>query len=155
MDVGMMIEVLAPCVQDEQTADLGAKVLGIGRGLLKGLGGGPKQKIVNDFLVLLGQRRELVGKGENDVVVLNGQKLTLPIGEPLGAGRGLAFGAVPIPARVASDLEIATSIAAFDMAARGGGSAGGDIVEDPAFGSTDAAVPGGDKVVSVGPNDVG
>jgi NAD(P)-dependent dehydrogenase (short-subunit alcohol dehydrogenase family) len=41
------------------------------------------------------------------------------------------------------------------MAARGGGAACGDIVEDPPLGSADAALPGGDKVVSMGPNDIG
>ena len=43
MHMGVLLEVLAPGVQDGQEADLGAKLLGIGGDLLQSLGGGSKR----------------------------------------------------------------------------------------------------------------
>jgi len=42
------------------------------------------------------QAGDLLREREHDVKVRDGQKLRLPFGEPLGAGRGLALGAMAI-----------------------------------------------------------
>jgi hypothetical protein len=57
-----------------------------------------KQDGVNLSRVLKRQAADLLRKSEHDVEIRNGQKLCLPFGEPLGAGRGLALGAVAIAA---------------------------------------------------------
>jgi hypothetical protein len=48
VDVGVVLEVLPPGVEDGQEADLGPEVLGIGGDLLQGLGGGAEEKAVLD-----------------------------------------------------------------------------------------------------------
>jgi hypothetical protein len=52
MNVRMMQEVLAPGVEHAEETDLRAEMLGIGRNLQQSGGGGAKQEIVDDFLVL-------------------------------------------------------------------------------------------------------
>ena len=47
MDVGVVLQVLAPGVEDGQEADLGPEVLGVGGDLPQGLGGGPEQEAVD------------------------------------------------------------------------------------------------------------
>ena len=58
MDVGVMLEVLPPGVEDGQEADLGPEVLGIGGDSLQGLGGGPEEQAVDHARVLQGDRAE-------------------------------------------------------------------------------------------------
>ena len=58
VDVGVVLEVLPPGVQDGQEADLGPEVLRVGGDLLQGLGGGPEQQAVDHPRVLQGDRAE-------------------------------------------------------------------------------------------------
>ena len=62
------------------------------------LGTSSEQQIVKQSLVLQHERRELVGQGEDDVKVRDGQQLSPALGEPTGAGIPLTSGAVPITA---------------------------------------------------------
>ena len=71
MDVGVMLEVLAPGVEHGQEADLGPEVLGIGGDLLQGLRGGAEEQAVDDPRVLQGDRAEGRREGEDDVKVLD------------------------------------------------------------------------------------
>jgi len=54
VDVRVMIEVLAPGVQDGCHTDVGAEVLGIGADRAEGVGGGREQHSVDLGLVLIG-----------------------------------------------------------------------------------------------------
>ena len=130
MDVGMMLEVLAPGVEDGQEADLGPEVLGIGGDLLQGLGGGPEEQAVDDAGVLQGDRAERRREGEDEVEVLDGQEFGLAGLHPVGGGGGLALGAVAVAAGVVGDLPVAAPVALLDVAAQGGGPAGGDVMQD-------------------------
>jgi hypothetical protein len=69
MQVGMMHQVLSPGVKHGQQADIGSQVLGITSHLLKGLGGSPKQNVVNHLSVLKRQRTQVMGKREHYVKV--------------------------------------------------------------------------------------
>ena len=79
VQVRVMHQSLAPGVQHGDEADLGAQVLGIGGDRAQGLGGGAEQDVVDDGLVLVGDRRDLLRHGEDDVEVLDRQELGLPL----------------------------------------------------------------------------
>src|SRR5258708_17576137 len=61
MDMGMKPEVLTPSVQHGEEADFRATVSGIALDFEKGFRTGTEQQIVEDLLVLQGQRRQPVG----------------------------------------------------------------------------------------------
>jgi len=61
MGMGVMLEFLIPGVKDTEEADLGAEMLGIASDLEEGFGTGLQQQMVQDFLVLQGERRQLMG----------------------------------------------------------------------------------------------
>jgi len=61
MGVRVMLEFLIPSVEHTEEADLGAEMLGIASDLEEGFGTGLQQQMVQDFLVLQGERRQLMG----------------------------------------------------------------------------------------------
>ena len=56
MDMRMMLQFLVPGVEDTEEADLGAQMPGMARDFEQGLGAGAEQQIVENLLVLQGQR---------------------------------------------------------------------------------------------------
>jgi hypothetical protein len=73
MDVGVMLEVLAPGVEDGLEADLGPEVCLGGGDLLQGLRDGPEQQAVDHPGVLQGDRGECRREGKDDMKVLDGE----------------------------------------------------------------------------------
>jgi hypothetical protein len=69
----------------------------------QGFGAGPEQEIVDDLLVLQGQRGEPMRKREDDMDVASGQELLTARLDPTVAGVGLALGTMPITAAVVRD----------------------------------------------------
>jgi hypothetical protein len=67
--MGVMFEFLIPGVEHAEEADLGAEMLGIASDLEEGFGTGLQQQMVQDFLVLQGERRQLMGQGEDNMAV--------------------------------------------------------------------------------------
>ena len=61
MGMWVMFEFLIPGVEHTEEADLGAEMLGIASDLEEGFGTGLQQQMVQDFLVLQGERRQLMG----------------------------------------------------------------------------------------------
>src|SRR5215831_16029363 len=61
MGMGVMFEFLIPGVEHTEEADLGAEVLGIASDLEEGFGTGLQQQMVQDFLVLQGERCQFMG----------------------------------------------------------------------------------------------
>src|SRR5665811_935721 len=100
MQVRMKVQILTPGVQHGEEADGGAEVPGVGGDGEQSFGGGLKQDVVNPSRILKRKAADLLGKSEHDVEIRNGQKLCVPVGEPLGAGRGLALRATAIATRV-------------------------------------------------------
>ncbi len=61
MGMWVMFEFLIPGVEHTEEADFGAERLGIASDLEEGFGTGLQQQMVQDFLVLQGERRQLMG----------------------------------------------------------------------------------------------
>jgi hypothetical protein len=70
-----------------------------------------EQECVAAALVLERDLRELLGQREDDVEVGDVQEFGLALGEPLGARRGLALGAVAVAAGVVGDVLVAAAVA--------------------------------------------
>jgi len=73
-------------MQHGQKADLSPQMFGIRRDRPQGLGRGPEKKRVHYGLVLIGQGRDLVRDGKDDMVVLHRQQFGPPLVQPLGLG---------------------------------------------------------------------
>ncbi len=69
MDVWVVLQVLSPGVQHAEEANIGAEVPGIAGQLEHGFSAGTVEQVVDDPLVPERQRRELMGKREDDVEV--------------------------------------------------------------------------------------
>jgi len=115
VQVRVMHQALAPGMQHGDEADVGAQVLGIGSDRAQGIGAGAEQDVVDDSLVLVGDRRNLLGHGEDDVEVFDRQELGLPVLQPLGPRQRLALRAVPVPAAVERDALMAAGVALLDV----------------------------------------
>ena len=117
----VVIEVLAPAVQDGSNADVGAEVLGLGRDGGERLGRGRKQQSIDLGLVLVGDRADCGWQREHHVEVRHRQQFGFARRKPRLGGRPLALGAVPVTARVIGDACVGAVLTALDMAAEGSG----------------------------------
>jgi hypothetical protein len=61
MGMGVMLEFLIPGVEHAKEADFGAEMLGIAGDFEEGFGTGLQQQMVQDFLVLQGERGQFMG----------------------------------------------------------------------------------------------
>ena len=122
MGVPVKFEFLIPGVEHAKETDFGAKMLGITSDLEEGFGTGLQQQMVQDFLVLQGERRQLMRKGEDNMDVARGEKFLTTRLEPTVASVGLTFWAVPVPAAVVGDGRTVRAVGALiEMPAQGGG----------------------------------
>src|SRR6202035_3464295 len=103
MDMGMEPELLIPGVQHGEEANFRAEVSRIASDFEKCFRTGAEQQIVDDFLILQGQWRELRRKCEDHMDVARREKFSLTCGDPAFAGRGLTLCAVSIAAAVVGD----------------------------------------------------
>jgi len=89
-----------PGVQERDEADLGTQVFRISGDRAQDLGAGAKQDVVKRFLILVGKRRDRFGQSKDHMEVLDlGEQFGLAVFKPLGAGKRLTLGTMPIPAR--------------------------------------------------------
>jgi hypothetical protein len=93
----MMLQALAPRVEDHQPADGGAEPSRIRRDLQQGGGAGLEEEVVDDALVHERQPCEDLRHREHDVYIADGQEFLLARRDPRVAGRGEALGTMPIP----------------------------------------------------------
>jgi hypothetical protein len=73
------------------------------------------------------ERMELIGDGEDNMVVFDRQQMLLLRGEPAELLKTLALRTVPIPARIVGDLSKPTSLTLVEVTAEGGGPATQDV----------------------------
>src|SRR5882757_7839400 len=98
VDMGMMLEVLSPGMEQAEKSDVGSKVPGIASQFEHGRGADAIEQIVEQPLVLQYKSGEFMGQREHDVEVRHGQQLSRTRGQPLGARVPLALLAVPVAA---------------------------------------------------------
>ena len=92
MDVGMVLEALAPRVQHQQPANGRSQSFRIRGDLEQRLRGGTKQEVVHDALVAEREARQRLRHRENEVDVAHRQELRLPRGDPRVPCRGETLG---------------------------------------------------------------
>jgi len=78
---------------------------------------------VDHFFVLIGEGGNLLRHGEDDVEILDGEEFGLAVLEPLGAGEGLARGALAIAAAMISGALVAAGVTLLQVAAQSGSTA--------------------------------
>src|SRR6516225_1372557 len=120
MKVRMVGHCRAPAVEHSGGADARAEVFGIGSDREQRFGRRAEQQVVDDRLVLVGDRGDLGGQGEDDVEIADRQQIGLARREPILCRRALTFWTMAIAARVISDAAVAAILAALDMAAERG-----------------------------------
>ena len=120
VDVRVVGHRRAPAMEHGGGADAGAEVLGIGGDRQQCLGGGAEQQVVDDRLVLVGDRGDLGRQREDDMEIADRQQIGRAGREPILRRRALALGAMAIAARVVGDAAVAAILAALDMAAERG-----------------------------------
>lgn len=130
----MQREVLAPGVEDGGDAgrppDLGREVPGIAGEGGERVGGGAEEEIVDHTGSVEGQGAEFVGQGEDDVEVVDGEKVGAPRLEPVGLSQCLALRTVTVAARVVDGAPMPTAATRFEVAAEGRGTALGESADD-------------------------
>lgn len=121
MQVWMGLHDLPPGVQDHGEADLAAEVLL--PEFFEQLRGGLDQQVVEQFLVEPNEGIEEVIDGEDDVIIMDGQKPELLGFEPLGLFEGATFGTVTVLAGFVVELPVFAGVADLHYAAQGRGAA--------------------------------
>ena len=117
MDMGMMRQRLAPCMQDGDDADLGAEPAWVSGERRHRFGRRLEQDRVDGGLVLEGDRRDRRGQREDDVEIGNRQKFGLARGEPLRPRRALTLRTMAVAAGVIGDPRHAAVVAGLDVTA--------------------------------------
>jgi hypothetical protein len=79
------------------------------------LGGDVEQQAIDHGLVLVGDVGDRRGQGEDHMVVLDRQQISLTRLEPAPRGTRLALRAVPVAAGVVGDLNLLAGFATQDM----------------------------------------
>ena len=85
MHVGMVEQILAPRVEHAEKSDRCAEMFRVSGDFEQRRRARAKQQVVDDFLVLQRQPRELVRRCEDDVIVADRQEFGLTRREPLVA----------------------------------------------------------------------
>jgi len=116
VQVDVIEELLVPGVENGGEADSSSEpTLGIGAELVKGVGNRLEEDIEDDLLVAQSDGVELVGKGEDGVMILHGEKFGAPRFEPLGLRQRLTLWAMAVAAGVIGVALEAAVIAPVDM----------------------------------------
>ena len=131
MEMGMMVELLAPGVQHGEAADLGSEMLRVSSNVLKGLRDGAKEQPIEQARVLECQRPEVVRERKDHMTVGGLQELLFAGGEPRRLGRTVTFRAAAVAARVVRLLFVPTVVALGDMSAQGRGATQRDGAQGP------------------------
>src|SRR4051812_25391239 len=94
----VVLQGLAPGMENHGHAELGAEMPGVGRDGGERLGGRAEQDRIDRSLVLKGNLADRRRQREDDMEVRPRQQLGLPLCEPLGPRHPLAFGTVTVAA---------------------------------------------------------
>jgi hypothetical protein len=131
VQVRVMLELLAPGVQHRQAPNLRPEMRGVASDVQESLGHSAKQQGIEHTRILEGEGAEVLWEGKDGVDIRGIEDLALSAGEPRGSGCSMTLGAVPIAARVITDLLMATLVALRFVAAEGRGAAQRDGPQRP------------------------
>ena len=131
MEMGVMVELLAPRVQHGKAPNLRTEMLGVARDVLERLSDRAQEQAIEVARVLERQGREVMREGKDDMHVGGLEHLAFPGGEPRGLRGAMAFGAAAVPARVVRLDLVPTVVTLRDMAAQGRGATHGDGPQGP------------------------
>ncbi len=126
----MVLQPLAPRVEDHQPADVATKALRIARDLEQGLGGGVKQQVVHHALVDERETGERLRHREDDVDVADWQELLLASRHPRVPRRGQTLRAMPIATAVVREGRLRALVTAIAVPTKRGGATLRDRPED-------------------------
>ena len=149
------MQVLTPGVQHGKEADGGAKVPGVGGDGEQSFRSRLEKDGVNPSRILKRQAADLLGESKHDVEVRNGQKLRLPISEPLGASRGLALGTVAIATRVEYFDLMSTPVTFIEVTTQDRSPAVANVSERFPLLARQHGVPTCQEIVLMGAEDIG
>ena len=154
--VRVMFEFLIPGVEHTEETDLGAEMFGIASDSEEGCGTGLQQEMVQEFLVLQGERRQFMGEREDNMDVARGEKLLTTRLEPTSTGVGLTLWAVPVAAAVVRNGRMVATVDAFiEMPAQGGGATACDGPQHGDVLPGDPPAASFDEGASRGANQIG
>jgi hypothetical protein len=142
-------------MEHRQETDLGSEMLGVEGNLQKGFGAGPKQQVVEEFLVLQHQGRELVGQGKDHVEVVDREQFFLASREPTLTGCHLTLRAMPIATGVENESTMATTGTLMAMSTQNRGTAVCDSTEHFLVCPVNPAAVIGEESFALRPYDVG
>jgi hypothetical protein len=107
-------------VKDSEESDLRAEVLWICRNGSQCLGGGTEEDAKDQLFILVGDGRDRLWHGKDDMKIADLQKFGLSVLDPLRPCERLTFWAVPVPAAIEAIAFMATLIATLEVAAECG-----------------------------------
>ena len=156
MHVRVMFEFLIPGVEHTEEADLGAEMSGIASDFEESCSTGLQQEMVQEFLVLQGERRQFMRKGKDNMDVARGEKLLTTRLKPTSTGIGLTLRAVPVAAAVVRDSRaVPTGDALIEMPAQGSGATACDGPQHGEVLPGDPPAAAFDEGASRGANQIG
>src|SRR2546429_1175377 len=94
----MLVQLLAPGVEDGEAADLGSEMRGIRGDVLERLGDRAKEQAIEEARVLERQRPEVMRQSKDHMAVSGLEDLPLSGSEPRGLGRAVTFGTAAVAA---------------------------------------------------------
>ena len=121
MQMGMMVESLAPGMEHGEAADRRAEMRGVPGDILERLGNGAKEQPIEGAWVLQRQGPQVMRQGKDYMDIGRLEYLAFPGGEPRGLGGAVTFGTAAVATGVIRLLFVPAVVALHDMAPEGGG----------------------------------
>jgi len=126
MEMGVMVELLAPGMEHGEAADLRSEMLRVPGDVLERLGDGAKEQTIEVAGGLQCQRTQVVRESKDHMDVGGVEHLALPGRQPGGLGGAMACGAAPVAARIVGLHLVTTVVALRDVPPEGGSPTHGD-----------------------------
>ena len=149
----VVLEVLTPCVQDGDDADVGTEVLAIGGNGDQRVGRSLKQQSVDLGLVLVGHRADYGRQHEDEMKIRHRLEARLRAPPAMPPQLATDIWTVPIAARIIGDAGVRTVLAALDMTAERGSAANLDRRHDASLGEVHVTGVGCAPSLTMAPED--
>lgn len=98
VNVGVVLQFLVPGVKNAEEADFGTEIPGICGDLDQRLGARAAQQAIDQFFVLQGERRQLMGERKDDMSIGRREQFGTARGQPAVTHLALTLRAVPVSA---------------------------------------------------------